>query len=431
MKNREIRILAGIGLVLGVCAFLVLRGLNLRAVAAGTTDPAAFASEPRAVSAEAGEAVGLGKPILEGEELFSFRDLEQSPDLSRAVTLTVSDGQSLSIDEEGVYLLRGTARDASVIVEAEKTAKVQLVLDGLRIENEDIPCISVRSADKVFVSTVADSSLSVTGSFAADGDEDAAVIFSRDDLVLNGTGTLTISSCGSGVSSRDDLKITGGGFVIRAASKCLEARDSIRIAGGSFALTAGSDALHAENDKDESLGYIYIGEGGFSIDAQDDGVHAGSFVQIDGGSLSIRAGEGIEATAVQLNGGRIDMDCRDDGINAARKSGAYQPLVEINGGELTIRMGPGDTDGIDSNGDIVVNGGSIDITGPSGFDYEGSAVHNGGSIVVNGQTLDRIPNQMMGGPGGMGGRPGGPGEGRGGDHGGGPGGPGDPPERRG
>ena len=83
--------------------------------------------------------------------------------------------------------------------------------------------------------------------------------------------------------------------------------------------------------------------------------------------------------------------------------------VVVNGGSITIVMGPGDTDGIDSNGSIVVNGGVIDITGNSGFDYEGVALLNGGTVIVNGQELSAIPNQMMGGPGpgGPGGRPGG------------------------
>ena len=65
-------------------------------------------------------------------------------------------------------------------------------------------------------------------------------------------------------------------------------------------------------------------------------------------------------------------------------------------------MGAGDTDGVDSNGDLIINGGTINVTGNSGFDYDGSSSFNGGTIIVNGQQLDSIPNQMMGGRGGMG-----------------------------
>ena len=71
---------------------------------------------------------------------------------------------------------------------------------------------------------------------------------------------------------------------------------------------------------------------------------------------------------------------------------------------MTIVMDAGDTDGVDSNGNLIINGGTIDITGQSSFDYDGTAQYNGGTIIVNGQTVDAIPNQMMGGRGGMGGR---------------------------
>ena len=63
-------------------------------------------------------------------------------------------------------------------------------------------------------------------------------------------------------------------------------------------------------------------------------------------------------------------------------------------------MGAGDTDGVDSNGNIYVNGGTINVTGNSTFDYDGTAEFNGGTIIVNGTQVDTIPNQMMGGKGG-------------------------------
>ena len=71
--------------------------------------------------------------------------------------------------------------------------------------------------------------------------------------------------------------------------------------------------------------------------------------------------------------------------------------VEINDGDITVVMGSGDTDGIDSNGNIIVNGGTIRVTGNSTFDYDGTAQYNGGTIIANGQQISYIPNQMMGG----------------------------------
>ncbi len=359
-------------------------------------------------SASAGSAA-----VYTAGDQFTERDLLQTADLADAVRYTVSDGQDIQIASAGIYVITGTANNASVIVEAGKDDKVQLVLDGVSVTNADFPVIYVKSADKVFVTVSGDSSLSVTGTFRADGGTNTdGVIFSKADLTLNGTASLTVSSSRNGIVGKDDLRITGGTWRINARSKAVEANDSIRIAGGTLDLTAGTDGLHAENEEDTAKGYVYISGGSLAINAGDDGVHGTSVVQVDGGAMDIRAAEGIEGTYVQINGGTISIQSSDDGINAGRKSGAYTPLIEINDGDITIVMSGGDTDGIDANGNIVVNGGTIRVTGNSAFDADGNAQRNGGTIIINGQQVSSIPNSMGGGGrGGWGGGHGGGGRG--------------------
>ena len=103
------------------------------------------------------------------------------------------------------------------------------------------------------------------------------------------------------------------------------------------------------------------------------------------------------------------MTASDDGVNAAKKSSSYTPTIEVNGGYITLTMGQGDTDGFDSNGNLYINGGTLDITAQSPFDYDGEASYTGGTIIVNGEETNQITNQFMGGGpgGGMGGGPGG------------------------
>ena len=337
-------------------------------------------------------------PIYSAGDLFTSRDYEQTADLTGAVSYTVSDGQDIHIIAAGVYVLTGSAANVTVYVEAGRDDKVQIVLNGVTIANANFPVIYVKTADKVFVTVSADSALSVTGSFASDGSTKTdGVIFSKADLTLNGTASLTIQSTDNGIVCKDDLKITGGTYTVTASSKAVEANDSIRIAGGTLYLTAGTDGLHAENSGDDTKGYIYIGGGSTTVSAGDDGIHALSVVQIDGGALNIKAAEGIEGTYIQFNGGTINIQSTDDGVNAAYKSSAYTPTVEINGGDITVAMGAGDTDGIDSNGNIIMNGGTVTVTGNSTFDYDGTAQYNGGTIIANGQQIAYIPNQMMGG----------------------------------
>lgn len=372
-------------------------------------------------------------------EAFSQRDLSGEYDEAEAVTITLSgtsascdgagvtvNGSTVTITASGVYVLTGTL-DGSVIVDADKEDKVQLVLNGATINAEDFAAIYVRQADKVFV-TLADgtvNSLSNGGTFTQIDDSDVdAVVYARDDVTFNGTGTLRISSpAGHGVSGKDEVTVTDGTYEIAAAKCAIRAKDNLAIADGTFTLATDSDGLHAENGDDDTLGNIYIAGGSFTIQVSDDAVHANTLLTIDGGTFDITAAEGLEATYIQINDGTIAISASDDGINAGRKSSAYDPTVEINGGEISITMGAGDTDGVDSNGDIVINGGVIDVTGQSAFDCDGTATCNGGTIIVNGEQVDAIPNQMMGGHGGMMGGHGGMTGGMGGNGGFGKGGP--------
>ena len=336
---------------------------------------------------------------LDTADMFTNRDLEQTADLSEATNYTVEDGQTIEITSEGVYVISGTAQNASIIVNAGDEDKVQLVLDGVTITNDSTPCIYVKSADKVFVTTTdSENTLKVTGTFTADGDTNTdAVIFSKDDLVLNGVGVLTIESSDNGISGKDDIKVTGGTINITCTSDAIEANDSIRIADGEISITTNKDGLHAENDEDDSVGYIYICGGEIKILSDDDGIHATTIIQIDGGEIAINAHEGLEATWIQINDGTINIQASDDAINAGYKSAKITPCAEFNGGYTTIVMGSGDTDAVDSNGNLVIAGGTLDITAQSPFDYDGTCEKTGGTLIINGTETDSVTNQMMGG----------------------------------
>lgn len=351
------------------------------------------------------EANVTSNGAIDASDLFSDRDLRQTADTDAASFLTLSDGQDITITEEGVYVISGTASEVTVIVDAPDEAKVQLVLDGVSVSNSDSPFIYVKNADKVFVTTTeTENSISVNGTFTADGETNTdAAIYSKDDLVINGTGSLSVYSTDNGISCKDDLKITGGTLVIECASDALEANESVSISGGDITIVSDKDGIHAENEEDNTTGSVYICGGSLNIRAADDGIHATTIAQIDDGTISITGAEGIEATWVQINGGAVYISASDDGINGAYKSGSYTPTIEINGGTTVIVMGSGDTDGVDCNGNIYINGGTIDVTGQSAFDYDGTAEYNGGTIIVNGEETTTITNQFGGMGGGMGG----------------------------
>ena len=353
----------------------------------------------------------------ESSELFSARDLSASYDeevfsitLSGNTASTDSDhvtvsGGTVTVNGPGTYLVSGTLANGGIVVNADKQDKVQLVLNDVSISSDTGAAIYVAQADKVFVTLAEGTSSTLTngGRFAQDADgEIDAVIYAKDDLTLNGSGSLTINSpAGHGIVGKDDVTVTGGSYAITSPDSAMTANDTLAVAGGSFQIATNKDGLHSENSDDDTLGAIYITGGSFVIRAGDDAVHAESLLQIDGGSLDITAAEGLEATYIHINDGQINISATDDGVNAARKSSAYTPTVEISGGTLTVTMGPGDTDGIDSNGNLIITGGTVNVTAASAFDYDGTASFTGGTVIINGQQVDPLPNQMMGGRGGM------------------------------
>ena len=384
--------------------------LTACASATGNTASSQSVSAEQAVYSSGASTASLttatSSTATDTSELFSKRDLNQTADTSEAVSIEVSDNKIYTISDEGVYVITGEAENCTIKIDADKEAKIQLVLDGVTVTNDNFPVIYVVSADKCFITTTdSENTMTVTGKFTSDGDANTdAVIYSKDDLVLNGVGTLNVTSYyGNGISGKDDIKITGGIYNIKSALDSIEANDSIAVYDGTFNITTNKDGLHSENSDDDTVGYIYIKDGTFTINSASDAIQGTSYVQIDGGKLDITASEGIEGTYVIINGGTINISASDDGINASAKSSAYKiPTIEINGGELTIVVGQGDTDGIDANGNIYVNGGTINITAQmSSFDYDGTAEYNGGTIIINGSQVDSIPqSMMMGGPGG-------------------------------
>lgn len=294
---------------------------------------------------------------LEEKDMFTDRDKEVGYDENLCATITLADGASsctdssvtisgdcITLSQEGTYLVSGALSNGQIIVDTDKNTKVQLVLDGVDISCATSSPLYVRTADKVFI-TLADGTankLSTTSEFIAIDDNNIdAAIFSKADLTLNGSGTLTVSCAdGHGIVSKDDLVITGGTYDITAAKHALSGKDSVRIADGTLNLTAGKDGIHSENTDDMDKGFIYIAGGSIHITCESDGLDGDNTVQIDGGSLEIAAGddgihsdsdliitdgkisvtksyEGLEGMTITISGGEIRVVSSDDGLNAA------------------------------------------------------------------------------------------------------------------
>ena len=314
----------------------------------------------------------------------------------------------LTITESGIYELTGTLNGT---IKINTTGYVKLILNSVDITSSD-NAINIEKAKEVYIELIGENNIS-GGSLELNG-----LIYSKSDLIITGTGTLNIKSNYDAIVSKDNLIINSGNINITTGSgatikdgkimfddnsnksddskKGLKSSDEIIINGGEITINSEDDSIHSNLN-------ITINDGLINIKSGDDGIHADGKLEINNGDISVIASEGLEATYVKINDGNINIIASDDGINAGNKSDKYSVSIEINGGDITIDMGQGDTDVIDSNGDLYINGGTLNITGNSPFDYDGKAAYNGGTMIVNGNTTTEITNQFGGDPtGGIG-----------------------------
>lgn len=244
------------------------------------------------------------KEVGYGEENSTKIELNKTTATSNSDDVSI-DGTTVTIKNEGTYILSGDLENGKIVVDSEKTDKLQIVLNGANISCKGSAPIYVKQADKVFLTLANETTntLTSTGEYETSEDNVDAAIFSKDDLTLNGIGTLTVKSeSGHGIVSKDDLVVTSGTYNINAASHGLSANDSIRIADGKFSITSGKDGLHSENTDDTKQGYIYVADGEFNITAGYDALDASSAIQSDGGTFDVTTGEG-SAKAASKRGG--------------------------------------------------------------------------------------------------------------------------------
>lgn len=236
------------------------------------------------------------------------------------------EGSLITIDTAGTYLISGELIDGQIRVNLPETDKAQLVLAGASIHNETGAALYVEQADKCFVTLAPDTENELSDgasySFAEGEDEPDATLFSKDDLTINGTGSLAITANYSdAIASKDDLTITGGSYIISATEDGLRGKDSLKILEGTFDIKAGEDCLKSSRDDDPARGFVCIDGGTFELNAGDDAIHAETYLRVTKGDITIPScNEGLEAMVVQVDDGTIQVTAEDDAFNAAAPS---------------------------------------------------------------------------------------------------------------
>ena len=188
------------------------------------------------------------------------------------------------------------------------------------------------------------------------------------------------------------------------SEKGLKAQNDVVVKNGTIVVSASDDAIHAnygetlENGA-KSTGNVTIDGGTIKVASGDDGLHSDNTLTINGGVIIVTgATEGLEGNYIVINGGETYVYGTDDGINASKKS-FNNCSFTMNGGYLDVAVSNGDTDGIDSNGNFTLTGGTIITRGSpgsgsnmsTGLDVDGTISMTGGTLIAfNG--LEKSPS---------------------------------------
>jgi len=345
------------------------------------------------------------------------------------------DGSTATITSAGTFNLSGSLADGQIIVDTNDEDVVRLILNGVDLSNSKSAPIFVKDCEKTVIILAENTTNTVTDAEAyvfkaPEEDEPNAAIFSKSDLTISGSGSLTVNGrFNDGIASKDGLIIAGGTITVSAVDDGIRGKDYLVIKDGNLSVTANGDGLKADNEEDATRGYIKIGSGEVSVTSGGDAVTAQTDVLVMDGKFTLTTGEGSRTRlneAVSQKGVKGAVFVRIDGgtflINSADDSIHSNGTVEINGGEFVISTGD---DGMHADASLKINGGKITINGS----YEGlesalitinsgdiriessdDGINVAGGLDSSGLNPGGMPGGGGGFPAGGGGRPGGGGK---------------------
>lgn len=366
-----------------------------------STMEVASVQDTDAAEDETGENV-----IANTSDIFKSSDDTSAVDLSKAYSVVLNStsisfngtgaevkGSIITIKSEGTYNISGTLSNGQIIVDAGDDADVVLLLNGVDITCTTSAPIYIKSSDKTIIAlaTGMKNHLSDGASYIIEDtaiNEPNATVFSKSDLTINGNGQLTIDAkYNNAINCKDALKITSGDITVNSVDDGIKGKDCVAIKGASITVNAGGDGIQASNAEDAAKGYVFIEGNTITITSGADAIQAETNVTVNGGKLTLCSGggsansinksqnqfgggyssntdttaistKGIKATGnVIINGGTINIDSADDAVHS-------NDNLTIGGGKISISSGD---DGIHSDTSLTINDGEISI----GKSYEG------------------------------------------------------------
>ena len=366
----------------------------------GSSENSSADTASSALSADTAAYISDNSTQNSDSEYFDEDDLDESvKDPDAEITLNGDSAQingngaeykdgKICITSGGTYIFSGTLNDGQIYVDTKE--KVHIALNGVNMNCSYSSPVFIENAEKTII-TVCDgteNTLTDPSEYSYESDDENepdAVIYSKDDLSLNGSGTLSINAnFNEGIACKNDLRICNDVLNINSVGNSVKGKDSLVIMNASVTVDSQADGLKSTNSKETDKGYIVIESGSFDITAALDAFQAETDMIINGGTFNIKTGGGTENLTsskssgnnsarpaegnsnktdesekgikaggkLTINAGEISADCADDSIHS-------NDSIEINGGTLLLASGD---DGIHADNQLDVNDGDITVS---------------------------------------------------------------------
>ncbi|MFW8575691.1 carbohydrate-binding domain-containing protein [Enterococcus entomosocium] len=357
--------------------------------ACGQTDSTSTSSSSSSTAAVSGSAAVTNVSTTLDDSVdyygsYEEEDVDASYDEATATQLelngsdtTAVDGvsvedQTVTITQAGTYVVSGSLSNGQLVVNVNKEEKVHLIFAGVTITNEDEAAVVIEQAEKVITTLASDTTNTLTDGSSytlAEGEtEPDAAFYSKEDLSINGDGTLVITgNYSNGLRSKDDLVLAGGTIEITAKNNAIKGKDSVSILAGNYTLnTTEGDGIQANNTEDAEKGYVAIDGGTFTIQSGRDGIQAETNLSIQSADITIKTADGAQSQSLvtdesykglkaggvmTISSGTFTIDSADDSLHA-------NDTINIAGGTITASSGD---DGIHADNELTISDGTISI----------------------------------------------------------------------
>lgn len=334
-----------------------------------------------------------------------------------SITVTDSGAQAdqsvVKITQAGTYVISGTLNDGQIQVDADKEDMVHIILNGITAGSSTGSVINGIQSEKIIL-TLAEGTTNTFSDGASyvyeddTTDEPNACVFSKDDITINGSGTLIVNgNYEDGIRSKDDLKIVDGILEVTALQNGIKGKDSVSVKDGEIQINAGADGVKSNNTEETDKGYVILDGGTYTITASQDGVQAETVLQINGGTGSISTGGGSANASYDTSGranekwgqwgGENPAETTEETESDSAKALKAGTALYLNGGEFTIDSSD---DSVHCNGDVEIKGGIFTMdSGDDGVHADNQLLIRDGMITINKsyEGLEGLTVEIQGG----------------------------------